>query len=194
MPFGTLKPSLGLAAPPAVPQSLSNASEIASARCQKAPCALATLFFYNPPKLLLGTLKPCLLAAWNRSSASQCLQQSLRASAMPQRLVPEGTICLVPWPHCFFMTLRNWLLAASNAPKVSQRLPQLLLWPSETASWHLETLLRPRSASRTFGHTVFLWPSETDFWQLQMLLRSRSASRNFFYDPPKLLLGAVKPS
>ena len=118
LPFVTLKPSFGLAAPPAVPQSLRNASEIAPERS------------LGLPKLLFGTLKPSL----------ERPQQSLRASAMPQRLLQSGPRRhRVPWPHS--------------------------VWPSETDFWHPETLLRPRSASHTF-----------------------------FYDPPKLLFGTLKPS
>ena len=240
------------------------------------------------------TLRKCLLAAWNRPSASQCLEQSLRNSAMPQRLLQRGPRRhRVPWPHCLFMTLRNWLLAASNAPKVSQRLPHLFLWPSETAFWYLQTLLRPRSASDIFfydppqvflaawnppsasqhlqqslrasampqrllqrdprrhrvlwphylfitlrtwllavsnapkvsqrlpylwPHCLFItlrnwllaasnapkvsqhlpqffsWPFETSSWHLETLLRPRSASGIFFYDPPQMPFGTLKPS
>ena len=78
----------------------------------------------------------------------------------------------------------------------------LFLWPSETAFWHLQMLVRSRSAFSSnasdfscstspaapralacaseatvcLGPTLFLWPSETAFWHLQMLVRSRSAS------------------
>ena len=101
------------------------------------------------------------------------------------------------------MTLLNCFLAPWNPPKALQRLRHLVLWPSETAFWHLEILLRPRSASSSPSGPqqclrdcseplCFLWPSETDFWHPETLLRPRSASRTFFYDPPKLLFGTLK--
>ena len=302
--FGSLKPSFGLTAPPAVPQSLSNASEIASARSLRRhrvpwphclfmtlrnwllapsnppkvsqrlphlllwpsetafwslqtllrPRSASGILFYDPPQMPFGTLKPSFGLAAPPAVPQSLSNASEIASARSLRRHR------VPWPHCLFMTLRNWLLAASNPPKVSQRLLHLLLWPSETAFWHLETLLRPRSAlfydppkvlwmlKPSFGlaappavpqslsnaseiasarslrrhrvpwpHCVFmtlrnwllapsnppkvsqrllhllLWPSEAVFWSLQTLLRPRSASGIFFYDPPKLLLAAWNP-
>ena len=94
------------------------------------------------------------------------------------------------------MTLRNCFLVPWNPPKASQRLRHFVLWPSESAFWHLETLLGPRSASSSpsepqqclrdcltpwprfcfydlpklpFG----TWPSETGFCRLEALLRPR---------------------
>ena len=152
-------------------------------------------FFYDPPKLLLGTLKPCLLAAWNRSSASQCLQQSLRASAMPQRLLQrDPRRHRVPWPHCLFMTLRNCLLAPSNPPKVSQRLPHL--WPHclfiTLRNWLLAASNAPKVSQRL--PQFLLWPSETASWRRETLLRPRSASGILFYDPAQMSFGTLKPS
>ena len=143
---------------------------------QKPPCALAALSFYDLPKLLFWHLQ--MLVRSRSASSSNASDFSCSTSpAAPRALAcaSEATVCLGR---------------------------TLFLWPSETALWHLETLVRSRSASssnasgfssstspaapRTFaccseatvclGRTLFLWPSETAFWHLQMLVRSRSAS------------------
>ena len=170
LPFGTLKSCLGLAAPPAVPQGLSNASEIASERSLRShrvpwphfvfmnlrpsfmtllncflapwnflrPRSASGILFYDPPKVPFDSLKPSLLGLAAPPAVPQTSERSQK----------EGTVSL-----CFYC-LRNWLLAPWNPPKASQRLPHLLLWLSKTAfcdppklPWHLEILLRPRSAS-----------------------------------------------
>ena len=120
---------------------------------QKAPSALATLCFYDPPKLTFGTLKH---------------SYGLTAPS--------------------FMTLRNCFLTPWNPPKASQRLQHLVLWPSESAFWDLETLLRPRSASSS--------PSEPQQCLRDCLraLPQKAPCHSVFFIPPKLTFGTLKPS
>ena len=180
VPLAPWKPSLGLAAPPAIPRSpkvsqrlphlLLWPSETASWHLETPlrPRSASGILFYDPPKMPFVALKASLCLA-----APPAPPQSLRNAS---EIASERSLRRhrAPWPHSVFMTLRNWLLTAWNPPKVSQRLPHLLLWPSETASWHLETLLRPRSASGI----LFFDPPKVPFGTLKTFLRPRSASSN----------------
>ena len=131
------------------------------------------------PHSVFTTVRNCLLAPSKAPNPSQRLEQCLR--------------------NCFG---RHHHSASSTASETaSQGLSRhltsclgrtLFVWPSETAFWHPQRLLTPRSASSNasdtaseglsrhltscLGRTLFVWPSETAFWHPQRLLTPRSAS------------------
>ena len=201
------------------PQTLPTLPTLPKPRSASETAAAPPTVFYDLPKLLFGTPKPFQpfqnLAAPQR--LLQGLQECLTAAAPPEVFYDLSKLEA-------FMTFQNCCLAPPNASNPSKTLQRLrdccsasdsLLWPSETAVWHpqtlptLPTLPKPRSASataagppRVFYPRIFydlpklLFGTPQRFQPFQpfqnLAAPQRLAQRlreSFIYDLPKLLFG-----
>ena len=200
----SLSPPVSLAPPPAVPETARlfpclHVSLATSVFRPASGSAWDCTPFSEARAWYLQTLpKPCRASAtppegWSRQLTALVALLFLRPSetavwhpqTLPTLPKPRSASETAAAPPRVFYTFRNCCLAPpnpSNPSKTSQCLrhccsaSKSLLWPSETAVWHpqtlptLPTLPKPRSASET-----------------------AAAPPRVFYDLPKLLFGTPKP-
>ena len=140
-------------------------------------CLGRTLFLWPSETAFWHSLEQCLRDYFGRPLTPSHLLHSVFMAVRHCFLAPScfrhclgrplTPSHLVPWPHSVFMTVRNCFLAPSKAPNPRSASSSASATASEGLSRHLTSRL---------GRTLFLWPSETASWHPQRLLTPRSAS------------------